>query len=177
MKNALFAFALLFVVGSAAYAQDIMEDTDATPGATVFSPKTVERVRSEKASFIHLRVYPVIIQTLDKNTKQAALKVEVYTPLEFNPKSTLVINVDGDLYSDSPEWTDASKGISERTEVASIDLHDAPGALSLRKLASAQAISVIAMYKKEQIAVRLTGARLGAFKLMFDKYTALLPQT
>jgi hypothetical protein len=67
MKNALIAIALLLVTSSAARAQDITAETDAPNGVEVFSPKTVERVRSEKASLIYWRVYPVIVQSLDKS--------------------------------------------------------------------------------------------------------------
>ncbi|MGA8266553.1 MAG: hypothetical protein WB787_02250, partial [Candidatus Acidiferrales bacterium] len=79
-------------------------------------------------------------------------------------------------YSASPVWTDASTSLSERTMVALIDLHDEPGSLSLRVMASASAISVTEMHYSEQITVRLVGQRLDVFKTMYAKYTELSPR-
>ncbi|MFZ0038088.1 MAG: hypothetical protein WAK91_11740 [Candidatus Acidiferrales bacterium] len=176
MKTPFFAIALLLSIGCTARAQDITAETDAPNSATVFSPKTADRVRSQNASLVYWRVFPVLVQSLDKNNKHAALKVEIHSPLDVNRKATLSINVDGRLYSASPVWTDASTSLSERTMVALIDLHDEPGSLSLRVMASASAISVTEMHYSEQITVRLVGQRLDVFKTMYAKYTELSPR-
>ncbi|MGA8268056.1 MAG: hypothetical protein WB787_09850, partial [Candidatus Acidiferrales bacterium] len=105
MKTPFFAIALLLSIGCTARAQDITAETDAPNSATVFSPKTADRVRSQNASLVYWRVFPVLVQSLDKNNKHAALKVEIHSPLDVNRKATLSINVDGRLYSASPVWT------------------------------------------------------------------------
>jgi len=174
MKTALLAIALSLLAGSAARAQDITAEPDPPNGVTVFSPKTVERVRSQNASFVFWRVYPVITQSLDGNTKRAALKVEITTPVGVNRKTTLIINVDGQMFSDSPQWT--MLGSFGDRAVALVDLHDEAGTLSFQRIASANAISLTEMHKNEQITVRLAGKNLDVFKTMFAKYNELSPR-
>jgi hypothetical protein len=174
MKRALFVLALLLLAASAARAQDIAEEPDPTNSVTIFSPKSVDRVRSQNASVVYWRVYPVIIQSLDKSAKRAALKVEISTPVGVNRKTTLVINVDGQMYSDSPQWTTPGN-LGDRA-VALVDLHDEAGALSFQRIAAANAISLTEMHKNEQITVRLAGKNLDVFKAMFAKYSELSPR-
>jgi hypothetical protein len=174
MKKILFAIALLLLAGAAARAQDITAEPDPTNGVTIFSPKTVERVRSQNASLVYWRVYPVIMQSLDKNTKRAALKVEITTPVGVNRKTTLIINVDGQMFSDSPQWTTLGS-LGDRA-VGLVDLHDQADALSFQRVASANTISLTEMHKNEQITVRLAGKNLEVFKTMFAKYSELSPR-